>query len=119
VVSGKTLQISVFQKPDASWEETILKFNDTKSLNIYGNLTATGTSSVPVIFTRSGALGTWNGIKFYSGSSGTLSHATIEHATKGVYTHSGANNITVGASTIQNFTEQGIYIYQSSPTVQN
>ncbi len=81
-------------------------------------LTVNGTQAQPVSFDRSGTSGTWSGINFYSGSSGTVTYAIIDHATKGVYV-SGTNNVTIANCTIQNFTEQGVYATNGSVTVQN
>lgn len=97
---------------------TTVKFAPNASLIINGTLNVNGTSGNPVTFTRSGSSGTWDGIRFNSGSSGTITYATIDYATKGVYVNN-TNNVTIDNCTIRNFTEQGVYASNSSLTVQN
>lgn len=82
-----------------------IKFATGVKLVINGTLVAQGTSSQPILFTRSGTSGQWGGIQFNSGSTGNLNYATIEHVTKGVYVNS-TDNVTIDNCTIQNFTEQ-------------
>ncbi len=92
-------------------------YSTKAELIVNGTLTADG-SLDQITFNRSGASGTWGGIRFNSGSSGTITYATIDHATKGIYV-SGTNNVTVANCTIQNFSEQGVYASNSSVTVEN
>ncbi|MFQ5436323.1 MAG: right-handed parallel beta-helix repeat-containing protein, partial [Anaerolineae bacterium] len=95
-----------------------IQFNSNKKLYINGTLTVNGTTSNAVTFTRSGASGTWGGIQFNNGSSGTIEYATIDHAAKGIYVNN-TNNVTIDHCTIQNFTEQGVYADSSSLAVQS
>nr|NIR93102.1 S8 family serine peptidase [Gammaproteobacteria bacterium]NIW46518.1 S8 family serine peptidase [Gammaproteobacteria bacterium]NIW97859.1 S8 family serine peptidase [Phycisphaerae bacterium] len=99
-------------------EGTTIKFDPGIKLTINGTLNVNGQSGSEVTFTRSGTSGTWDGIQFQTGSSGTIAYATVDHATKGVYV-SDTDNVTIDNCTIQNFTEQGIYADNSSLTVQN
>ncbi len=109
IASGKLLEIE---------EGKTIKFNSAKKLTINGTLNVNGQSGSEVTFTRTGTSGTWSGIQFQTGSSGTIAYATIEHATKGVFV-SNTNNVTIDNCTIQNFTEQGIYAQSSALTIKN
>lgn len=95
-----------------------LKFYQGKKLQVEGAIIAEGTSGSRITFTRSGSSGTWYGIWHYNGSSGTIDHATIEHATKGVYANL-AYNVTVKNSTIRHFSEQGIYALRTRLKAEN
>ena len=57
-----------------------VRFNSARNLTINGTLNATGTSGNGILFTRNGS-SEWSGLKFQSGSSGTLEHCTVEYAT--------------------------------------
>ena len=114
-----------------------ITFSNGDLLTVNGTLQAVGTSSQPITFDRSGTSGSWGGITFNSGSSGSLSYCTIQHATTAVTATgmlpsiqnctisyntngiwvSGAGNSTAPLSynTIQNNTGYGIYLNQSSP----
>jgi hypothetical protein len=76
-----------------------LNFAMGSSLIVNGTLNAVGNSANRITFTRSGSSGTWGGIQFNSGSTGSLSYCNISNVSA-----SG-----VGAITINN----------SSPTIQN
>jgi Secretion system C-terminal sorting domain len=84
-----------------------LKFPSGKYLNVYGTLTCDDAT-----FTRTS--GTWGGIRYLSGSTGTLDEATITNATYGVYCNSASP--TIMYSDISNCT-YGIYNNDASPTV--
>ena len=88
-----------------------LAFGDNYLLSVYGTLNAQGTSANPVTFIRSGSSGTWNGIRYYSGSSGTIQYADISNAYVGIY----ANNSspTISHVNISNCT-YGVRPYYSS-----
>jgi parallel beta-helix repeat protein len=88
------------------------------SLIVNGTLTANGsTSSTPITFDFiSPNSSTNNGIKFNSGSSGTISYCRILHADRGIYENGVSVNISNSA--IKNCTN-GLYLYNSSPTIQN
>ncbi len=109
VSAGDTLTVA---------EAANISFSSGAELKLNGDLQAVGTSSNQITFTRSGGSGTWDGIRFYSGSSGDIDYATINYATKGVYVAS-TNNVTVDNSTIKNFTEQGVYLTSSDATIKN
>ena len=87
-----------------------IKFDSGKKLIVNGTLNANGAS-----FTRSSTSGSWGGIQFNSGSSGSLANCQIRYADKGVYENGTTVNITNSA--ISNCTD-GIYLYNSSPTIQ-
>ncbi len=93
-----------------------ISFPSGYSLVVNGTLNASGTSASRATFTRSGTSGTWGGIQYQSGSSGSLQYAYINYATYGVY----ANNSspTISNSTISNCS-YGVYSYYGSPTVSN
>ncbi|MCF7832420.1 MAG: T9SS type A sorting domain-containing protein [Candidatus Marinimicrobia bacterium] len=76
-----------------------LKFATGKSLNTSVSLNATN-----VTFTS--LSGTWGGIKYNSGSSGTLNNCTISNSTYGVYCNS--SSPTIENSNISNCT-YGVY----------
>ena len=113
------------------YDNAIVKFPSSKSLNVYGTLSCDKTT-----FTRTS--GTWGGIKYYSGSGGTLDEATITNATYGVYCKStsagivnsdisnctyGIYNYEAGFNNIKNNNISGstydIYCYDSSPIIKN
>jgi len=114
-----------------------VKFPSGYSLIVNGTLNVQGTSSDRVTFTRSGTSGTWGGIKYYSGSSGSIQYADINNAYVGVYANNSsptvsyttinnctygvrpyASNITVSNSTISNCS-YGVYAYSGYPDINN
>jgi M6 family metalloprotease-like protein len=99
LVSGKTLTVT---------PGTTVSFASGATVTINGTFTSNGTQTQRITFNRSGASGAWGGIRFYSGSSGTINYATINYATKGVYVNT-MTNVTLNNCTIQNFSEQGVY----------
>ncbi|MBI3111012.1 MAG: right-handed parallel beta-helix repeat-containing protein, partial [Ignavibacteriales bacterium] len=84
-------------------------------LIVDGNLVVEGTSSQPVVMNRSGSSGVWGGIIFNSGSSGTVSYATIRNVSKGIRVTSTAP--TIQNCTIESFTEQGIYVINGNSKI--
>ncbi len=107
VSSGKTLTV----KSGAT-----LSFASGYSLYVYGTLNASGTSSSRVTFTRSGSSGTWGGIRYYSGSSGTMSYGSISYGTYGVYLNSSSPDVDhCNISSCSN----GIYCTGASPNISN
>jgi len=107
VNSGVTLAIST---------GTSISFANSATLTVNGTLTAIGSSANRITFNRIGTSGTWGGIRYQSGSSGSLQYANISYATYGVY----ANNSspTISNSTISNCS-YGVYSYYGSPTMSN
>ena len=114
-----------------------ITFSNGDLLTVNGTLQAVGTSSQPITFDRSGTSGSWSGIIFNSGSSGSMSYCTIHHASTAVTTTgiiptiqnctisnntngiwvSGAGKIPTAPmayNTIQYNTGYGIYLNQSS-----
>jgi len=114
-------------------------FANNTSLTVNGTLTANGTSANHIMFDRSGSSGTWNGIVFNSGSSGSIEYCDISHATTGITCSSTlpmisyntiSNNATgiyvsnvgtpsneISYNTIQNNTSRGINLYSASPKI--
>ncbi|MDP3683160.1 MAG: right-handed parallel beta-helix repeat-containing protein, partial [Ignavibacteria bacterium] len=114
-------------------------FANNTSLTVNGTLTANGTDTNHIMFVRSGSSGTWNGIVFNSGSSGSIEYCNISHATTGItcsstlpmIRHNTISNNTTGISvsgvgtvsneisynTIQSNTYQGISLYTASPKI--
>ncbi len=104
VNNGQTLNIT----PGSS-----VIFQPSTSFTVNGTLNAMGTTSQPITFTSSS--GTWGGIQFNSGSSGSLvSYSIISDASNGIY----ENGVTVSMwdCAIKNCTN-GIYLYDSSPNI--
>ncbi|MCF8242986.1 MAG: T9SS type A sorting domain-containing protein [Melioribacteraceae bacterium] len=91
-------------------------FSDDNRINVYGTLNVDGLSGNKVLFDRKNPSVTWQGIRFYSGSSGSLEFSEIRN----VETYGGAAISIIYASpsikncTIENLTNSsGIYIYGS------
>ncbi len=97
---------------------TILSFDNGSSLIVrnYGMLTASGNLSTPITFDfGSSNASTQNGIKFNSGSSGTINYCKIRKAYRGIYENGVSINITNSAfSNCYN----GLYLYNTSPDIQ-
>ncbi len=72
ISSGGTLTIEA--------DDTV-RFDDGEYLPVYGTLNAQGTAASGILFTRRSASDEWSGIRFRSGSSGTLQYCTVEYAT--------------------------------------
>jgi tetratricopeptide (TPR) repeat protein len=109
--------------------------NNRSELIVNGSLNAQGTSANNITFTSTS--GTWGGIRFNSGSSGTLSYCTIQNAQYGIYCNGYLPNITnctiennyiginlyntgvqtnsIANNTIRNNTTYGINMTYSSP----
>jgi parallel beta-helix repeat protein len=86
-------------------------FAPGKKLIINGTLIANGAT-----FTRSGSSGTWGGIQFNSGSSGSISYCTIEKAYYGIYCN--GYMPTIQHNTIVN-NYMGIYIRNAGAPTRN
>ncbi|MFA7710516.1 MAG: right-handed parallel beta-helix repeat-containing protein, partial [Candidatus Neomarinimicrobiota bacterium] len=90
-----------------------LNFSNGKSLTINGTLSAVGTSASKITFNFNSPSSTYqNGIKFNSGSGGTLSYCNIRNAYHGVKCHSSLPTIQY-CDIYNNGT--GIYIYNAGP----
>ncbi|MFA6979825.1 MAG: TIGR03790 family protein [Ignavibacteriaceae bacterium] len=116
-----------------------LRFTNGAYLTINGTLNATGISTNKITFDRIGTTGSWGGIVFNSGSSGSVEYCNISHATNGITCSSTlpmiryntiANNATgiyvsnvgtpsneISYNTIQSNTYQGISLYYASPKI--
>ncbi|MDD4961705.1 MAG: NosD domain-containing protein [Petrimonas sp.] len=99
VPSGKTLKTQ---------SGSVLKFNSGISLNISGNLLSNST-----IFTNTSD--TWGGIRFQSGSGGTLSNCTITKASYGVKCEN--STPTIKGCDISNSTYGMHFSSSANPTV--
>ena len=128
VNAGKTLTIS-----------KNLKVQNNCQINVNGVLNAGVSANDRKTIERIGASGTWNGIVFYSGSSGSVQYCDIKNATTAITCNSTLpmiryNNITdngtgiyvlnvgtvsneISYNTIQNNTSRGISLYSASPKI--
>jgi len=101
VLSGKTFTVEA---------GNTVTFDNNKKLTVNGTLDVNGTTANPVTFTASGT--SWSGLYFASGSSGTLSHCTIDKLSGGW----GSGAITISNSS-PSFTDctidvlPGSYVY--------
>jgi len=76
-------------------------------IRVDGQLYGVGTPADPIVFTRH-ATDSWGGLRFYSGSQGSLQHATFEYGQYGVYQ---INTGSVPVSNCQfNHNTYGVYI---------
>jgi len=78
-----------------------VKFNYTQYMNIFGTLTAIGTPGTGILFTRTAA-SNWNGLWFQSGGRGTFDYCTMEYASFGIRTYTGADTVSISNCTVQN-----------------
>jgi tetratricopeptide (TPR) repeat protein len=121
VPSGKTLKTE---------SNSQMNFASGKYLYVYGTLNAYNT-------TYTATSGTWGGIKYYSGSSGTIQYANINNAYVGIYANNSSpsvshvnisdctygvrpysSNISVSHSTINNC-NYGVYAQSGYPNINN
>ncbi len=58
----------------------VVRFDHGANVGVYGSVIATGDPE-EILFTREDPSDEWWGIRFYPGSTGTLTHCTFEHAT--------------------------------------
>jgi parallel beta-helix repeat protein len=94
---------------------SVLSFTSGASLIVNGTLNASGTLSSPITFNFISPT-TQNGIQFNSGSSGsTISYCKILNAYRGIYENGVSVNILNSALSSCTY---GIYLYNSSPTIQ-
>jgi M6 family metalloprotease-like protein len=99
------------------YPDTYFKFAENTSLICRGYLKAVGNSNNELKFTQNSS-GIWGGIKFYGNGNGIIDNVKIEYTKKGLNIYS-TNNITVKNSTIEHFTEQGIYVRDSDIKIDN
>jgi len=114
-----------------------LSFGSGYYLSVSGTLNASGTSASRATFTRNGASGTWGGIRYQSGSSGTLSYGTISYGTYGVYLNSSSPDVDhcnisncpygiyctgvspdITNNTVSGSSTYGLYVYNGSPDLE-
>ncbi|MBN1408157.1 MAG: right-handed parallel beta-helix repeat-containing protein, partial [Calditrichaceae bacterium] len=118
IPSGVSMSIK-FPSPHYDlYPDTYFKFAENTSLICRGHLSAIGNSNNELKFTQNSS-GIWDGIKFYGNGNGIIKNAKIEYAKKGANIYSTNNNITIENSTIEHFTEQGIYVRDSDITIKN
>ena len=96
-----------------------VQFNHGLSISVYGTLNAPG--STGILFTRYEADDEWRALYFYSGSSGTLQHSTIEYAQYyaggyGIYGEDAT--LAIEHSTLEN-NNYGIYVDGTMPTIES
>jgi hypothetical protein len=60
-----------------------VRFENNDRLNVYGDLQAVGTAGVGIDLLPAG-LDAWYGLRFFTGSTGTLAHCTLEGATRAI-----------------------------------
>ncbi len=106
ISTGKTLHLNNISD---------IKFPSSKYLYVNGTLNVDEASFTSVS-------GTWGGIKFQSGSSGCLKNIDISNAVYGLYFNNASTDSTnptihVGPSSIENCSNYGIYVYNSSPEI--
>jgi len=88
-------------------------FQGYYNMAVAGDMIAEGTSSDPILFTRSSdSLSYWTELRFYTSGSGSFAYCTIEYA------YNGVNLNTNGACTIDHCTirychNAGLYYYQT------
>jgi hypothetical protein len=101
VASGATLTIE---------DGCVVRFESARSLTVHGTLNAWGSSGTGVLFTRNDETDEWNGLLFYSGSSGNLEYCTIEHATysNGYGIYASGDMPTLANCTVRN-NDYGLY----------
>ncbi|WP_192879390.1 right-handed parallel beta-helix repeat-containing protein [Microbulbifer sp. A4B17] len=112
VNSGVTLTIN---------EGATILFDGDFTLEVNGNLVASGGEDTSVVFTSaqvSPAKGDWYGIVVNSGGSVNLSNAIIEYADYGVNAKPGST-FSLNNSTLQYFDEHGVYAYGASGSISN
>ncbi len=81
-------------------DNVTVKFEEGQSLHVYGSLHANGTAGRSgILFTRRDPDDEWYGLRYQSGSSGSLEYCTIENATY--------------------FTSYGVYCDNSTPSIEN
>jgi len=134
ISSGGTLNIN---------DDVTVKFDNGRYISVAGTLNATGTSGI--LFTRYDITDEWGGLRFQSGSNGTLQHCTIEYATYstgygiytynafpdiqnctiqnndyGIFAHTATSPTLSTANTIQNNNNEGVRFYNcTNPVVSN
>jgi M6 family metalloprotease-like protein len=108
------------------------------TITINGNILAEGTSSRPIVFDRTGSLGSWNGLTLNAGSSGTLTSCNFNNAAFGITCHSSSTSISncdfkansvgmyciacspsITGNDIENSSLCGIYLSGASPLLQS
>ena len=131
VDAGKTLTID---KP--------LYFKNNCKIYVNGRLDVLGSSNVNhVLLDRFGTVGSWGGITYNSGSSGTIQYSTIQNALTAITCNSTLPTISdniiqsnntgiyvlnvstptnqISNNTIQNNSSRGISLYSASPKIYN
>jgi len=102
---GGTLTQSLTIPSGETWNfqpGVMIKFASGASLIVNGTLNAVGNSNSRITFTRSGTSGTWGGIKFNSGSSGSVQFCNISYANYGIHLYTSPSNIIVSDNIITN-----------------
>jgi len=111
VNSGVTLTVSA---------GTTVKFASARKLTVNGAITAIGTPTSRITFSRSGASGSWNSIWLASPTGAcTFDYCTIQYAQVGIRLYSCSTSVTINHSILSQ-NQFGFSAQYSSPfTIQN
>ena len=71
-----------------------VRFDGGQYISVSGALNASGTYDNLIIFTRNGDDIKWGGLRFQSGSSGTIDSCKVEYGTYGIYVRSSSPTIS-------------------------
>ena len=71
-----------------------VRFDSNRYISVSGTLNASGASDNLIIFTRNGDNVKWGGLRFQTGSSGTIAYCNVEYGTYGVYAYSSSPTIS-------------------------
>ncbi|HHE74905.1 MAG TPA: right-handed parallel beta-helix repeat-containing protein, partial [Desulfobacteraceae bacterium] len=97
-----------------------IEFEGNYSLWVDGRIDANGTEATPITFTSARSNpspGNWQGIYFGEGATGNISYSVIEYANRGIECYSASP--TIRDNTIQNTYRSGVYLTNSSASVEN
>ncbi|MBD3222585.1 T9SS type A sorting domain-containing protein [bacterium] len=94
-----------------------VRFAASLAIHVHGTLTADGTADAGIVFTQRHDGERWHGLQFRAGSSGTLRHCTIEHASQ--YTSSAGVVASSASPVLEDCTlrsnRQGLYVDEGAP----
>jgi len=104
--------------------DVILKFNNGTGIEISGTLKAIGEENKKIVFTPSVEPNYWQGIYFNSSSTDSeLTYTEIKYGKRGVGESPAIlvenSSIILASSTIENYTDRGLKLVNSSSTIEN